>query len=52
MGAHGIPEGRAALPAAGRVQDLSILRILPRSAPAFKRFLGLPRLTFPDPFDR
>ena len=49
MGAHGIPAGRAALPAAGRV---SILRILARSAPAFKGFLRFPRLTFTNPFDR
>jgi hypothetical protein len=49
MGAHGIPAGRAALPAAGRI---SILRILARSAPAFKGFLRFPRLTFPDPSDR
>jgi hypothetical protein len=49
MGAHGIPAGRAALPAAGR---MVILRILARSAPAFKGFLRFPRLTFPGPFDR
>jgi len=48
MGARGIPAGRAALPAAGRN---SILRILARSAPAFKGFLRFPRLTFPESFD-
>jgi len=36
MGAHGIPAGRAALPATGRIP---IFRILARSAPAFKGFL-------------
>jgi hypothetical protein len=49
MGAHGIPAGRAAQPAAGRD---SIPRILARSAPAFKGFLRFPRLTFTNPFDR
>ena len=49
MGAHGIPAGRAALPAAGRD---SILRILARSGPSFKGFLRFPRLTFPNSFDR
>ncbi len=52
MGAHGIPAGRAAPPAAGRGKGLSILRILARSTPAFKGFLRFPRLTFTNPFDR
>jgi hypothetical protein len=49
MGAHGISAGRAALPVAGRIP---ILRILARSAPAFKGFLRFTRLTFPDSFDK
>jgi hypothetical protein len=49
MGAHGIPAGRAALPAAGRD---SIHRILARSGPSIKGFLRFQRLTFTNPFDR
>jgi hypothetical protein len=55
MGAHGIPAGRAALPAAGRLEGPSgpvIPRIFARSAPPFKGFLRSSRLTFTNPFDR
>lgn len=54
MGARGIPAGRAALPAAGRIKGMGrpwITRILARTAPAFKGFLMFRRLTFPYPFD-